>query len=131
MRKIQTWFHGRLWFSLNFRHEKVNNKIYCVVCIMFGIANKNYVKRNNSNSCLGQQSCKLENIKVCYRAMSKIRMGERGGKNVFPYFRLYLLCGRYSPFMIYLHLWNQLISNSRWSTYYMCKEDTFVCMEDI
>ena len=30
--------------------------MYCVVCIMFGIANKNYVKRPESNSYLGQQS---------------------------------------------------------------------------
>ena len=43
-------------FIINFRHEKVDNKMYCVVCIMFGITNKNYVKRHNSNSYLGQQS---------------------------------------------------------------------------
>ena len=57
--------------------------IKCVACIMFGIANKNYVKRPDSNSYLGQQT-KLENIKVCYWAMSKIC---KGGKNMFPYFR--------------------------------------------
>ena len=33
---FQTWSHGRPWFSLNFSHEKVDNKMYCVVCIMFG-----------------------------------------------------------------------------------------------
>ena len=27
-----------------FRHEKVDNQMYCVVCLMFGIANKNHVK---------------------------------------------------------------------------------------
>ena len=42
--------------TVNFRHEKVDNKIYCVVCIMFGIANKNNVKRPDSNSYLGQKS---------------------------------------------------------------------------
>ena len=26
--------------SLNFRHEKIDNKMYCVVCIMFGIVNR-------------------------------------------------------------------------------------------
>ena len=41
---------------MNFRHEKIDNKMYCVVCIIFGIANKNYVKRPDSNSYLGQQS---------------------------------------------------------------------------
>ena len=25
---------------------------------------------------------------------------------------------KYSPFMIYLHLWNRLISSNHWSTYY-------------
>ena len=48
--------------------------MYCVGCIMFGIANKNYVTRPDSNSYLGQQS-KLENINVCYWAMSKICKG--------------------------------------------------------
>ena len=43
-------------FIRNFRHEKFDNKMFCVVCIMFGIANKNYVKRPDSNSNLGQQS---------------------------------------------------------------------------
>ena len=48
-----------------------------------------------------------------------------GGKNIFPYFRCYLLCGgghrwfssttKYSPFMIYLQ--NRLINNSHCSTY--------------
>ena len=47
----------RPWFSLNFRHEKVDNKIYSVGCIMFGIANKNYMKKDlTQNSYLGQQS---------------------------------------------------------------------------
>ena len=46
--------------------------MYCVGCIMFGIANK--------NKYLGQQS-KLENIKVCYWAMSKICKG--GGRTCF------------------------------------------------
>ena len=41
-------------FIINFRHEKVDNKMYCVVCIMFGIENKNYVKRPDSNSYFGQ-----------------------------------------------------------------------------
>ena len=67
-------------FIINCRHEKVDNKMYCVGCIMFGIANnENYVTRPDSNSYLGQQS-KLENIKVCY-------WGEGGGKNRFPYYR--------------------------------------------
>ena len=43
-------------FIINFRHEKVDNKLYCVVCIMLGIANKFYVKRPVSNPYLGQQS---------------------------------------------------------------------------
>ena len=43
-------------FIINIRHEKVDNKMYCVVCIMIGIANKNYVKRPDSNLYLGQQS---------------------------------------------------------------------------
>ena len=30
VRKFQTWSHGRPWFSLNFRHENVDNKMYCV-----------------------------------------------------------------------------------------------------
>ena len=68
--------------------------MYCVVCILFGIANKNYVKRPDSNSYLGQQSLGLENIMVCIWAISKMFMGRGGGnKNMFPYFRLYLLCG--------------------------------------
>ena len=47
---------------------------------------------------------------------------------MFPYFRLYLLCGggidvffsttKYSPFMIYLQLQNRLVCNSHCSTYY-------------
>ena len=41
--KFQTWSHGGPCFSLNFRHEKLDNKLYRVVCILFGIANKNYV----------------------------------------------------------------------------------------
>ena len=45
VRKFQTCSHGRLWFSLSFRHEKVDNEMYWVVCNMFGITNKNYVKR--------------------------------------------------------------------------------------
>ena len=28
-------------FIMDFRHEKADNKMYGVVCIMFGIANKN------------------------------------------------------------------------------------------
>ena len=40
-------------FIINFRHEKVDNKMYYVVCIMFGIANKNNVKRPDSSSYLG------------------------------------------------------------------------------
>ena len=52
-----------------------------VVCIMFGIAIKNYVKRPGSNSTV----FKFENIKVCYWAMSRICKG--GGKNMFIYFR--------------------------------------------
>ena len=44
-------------FIVNFRNEKVDNKIYGAVCIVFGIENKNYVKRTDSNSYLGQQSC--------------------------------------------------------------------------
>ena len=43
----------KLWFSLNFTHEKVDNKMYLVVCITFGIAKKNYVKIPDSNSYLG------------------------------------------------------------------------------
>ena len=39
-------------FIINFRHETVDNKMYCVVCIMFDIANKNYMKRPDSNSYL-------------------------------------------------------------------------------
>ena len=46
VRKFQTWSHARPWFSINCRHEKVANKMYCVVYIMFGIANKNYMKRD-------------------------------------------------------------------------------------
>ena len=52
---------------------------------------------------------------------------------MFPYFRLYLLCGggingfcsatKYSPFMIYLHLQNQLMSNSH--KYYMCEGEGY------
>ena len=56
VRKFHAWSHGRPWFSLYFRYENVDNKIYCVVCIMFGIANKKYVKRPDSNSYLGQLS---------------------------------------------------------------------------
>ena len=41
VRKFQTWSYGRPWFSLNCRHERLTIK--CIVCIMFGIANKNYV----------------------------------------------------------------------------------------
>ena len=43
-------------FIINFRHEKVDNKMYCGVCIMVGIVNRNYVRRPDSNSYLGQQS---------------------------------------------------------------------------
>ena len=56
VRTFQTWSDGRQWFSLNFRHEKPDIKMYCVVCIMFVIANKNYMKRPGSNTYLGQQS---------------------------------------------------------------------------
>ena len=60
--------------------------INCVVCIMFGIVNKNYVIRPDSNSYLGQQYLiKLENMKVGYWAMFKIC--KRGVENMFPYFR--------------------------------------------
>ena len=34
-----------------FKQEIVDNKMYCVVCITFGIANKNHVKRPSSNTC--------------------------------------------------------------------------------
>ena len=54
--KFQTWSHGRPWYSLNFTYEKVDNKMYCVVCRMCGIPNNNYVKRPGSNTYLGQQS---------------------------------------------------------------------------
>ena len=43
-------------FIINFRGEKIDNKMYCGVCIMFGIANKKYMNRPDSNSYLGQQS---------------------------------------------------------------------------
>ena len=43
-------------FLIDFKYDMVDNKMYCVGCIMFGIANKNYVKRSDSNSYLGQQS---------------------------------------------------------------------------
>ena len=56
MIKFQTCSHGMMLFSLNFRHEKVDNKMYRVVCIMFGIANKNYMKRPDLNSYLDQLS---------------------------------------------------------------------------
>ena len=74
----------------------------------------------------------LENIKVCYWTMSKT-CKVWGGNNMFPYFRRYLFCGgvidgfcsttKYSAFMISLDLQNRLISNSHWSTYYMCVEE--------
>ena len=56
VRKYQTWSHGRPPFIIDIRHEKTDNKMYCVVCIIFGIVNKNYVKRPDSNSYLGQPS---------------------------------------------------------------------------
>ena len=56
--------------------------IKCILlCELFGIANKNYMKRPASTSYLGQQS-KLENIKVYYWAMCKmckVRGGGGGG----------------------------------------------------
>ena len=72
---------------------------------MFGIANKNYEKK--IKFIFGSTVFKLENIKLCYWAMSKICKGGRG-KNMLPYFRSYLLCGidgfcsttKYTPFMI-------------------------------
>ena len=69
--KQNTLISFKTTFIINFRQERVDNKMYCVVCIMFGIANKNYVKSPDSNSYLGQQS-RLENIKVCYWAVPKI-----------------------------------------------------------
>ena len=103
--------------------KNFDNKMYCDGCIMYGIANKNYVERPDSNSYLGQQS-KSENIKVCYWVMSKMCKG--WGQNMFPYFRWYLLCGggiycfcsttKYTPFMIYLQIW--LICNRHCSTQY-------------
>ena len=42
-------------FIVNSIHEKGDNKMVCVGCIMFGIANKNYLQRPNSNSYLAQQ----------------------------------------------------------------------------
>ena len=56
-----------------------DNKMYCAVCIMFGIANKNYVKRPDSNSYLGQQSSRY--VTGPYPRL----VG--GGENMFPYFR--------------------------------------------
>ena len=56
--------------------------IKCVVCLMFGIANTNYMIRPDF---------KLENMKLCYWVMSKICKGG-GGQNMFPYFWGYLLC---------------------------------------
>ena len=46
VRTFQTWTDGKPWF----RHKKVDNQMYCVVCITFGIANKNHVKRPISNT---------------------------------------------------------------------------------
>ena len=54
--KINVKYSDLTTFIINFRHEKVDNKMYCVVCIMFGIANKNYVIRSDSNLYLCQQS---------------------------------------------------------------------------
>ena len=36
--------------------KRFDNKMYYVVCIMVGIANKNYMKRPDSNAYLGQQT---------------------------------------------------------------------------
>ena len=64
-------------FIINFKHIKeVDNKMYCVMCIMFGTVNKNYVKRHDSNSYLGQQSLS------CY--LSSETYGRNG---VTPIFR--------------------------------------------
>ena len=57
-------------FIINFRHEMLTIK--CVVCIMFGIANKIII--------FGSTIFKLENMKVGYWAMSKICKGR--GKHV-------------------------------------------------
>ena len=76
----------------------------------------------------GSTVFKLENVKVCYWAMSKIFNGRGTG----TYFQIlgdiccvgeaynlrFCSTTKYSPFMIYLHLQNRLISNSHWSTYY-------------
>ena len=70
-------------FIINFKHEKIDNKMYCVVCIVFGIPNKNYVKRPGSNSYLGQQS-------LSWRTSSYVtgpRLVRGVGKTMFPYFR--------------------------------------------
>ena len=61
------YFKTTFFFIINC-HEKVDNKMDCVVCIMFGIAN-----------ILGSTVFKFENIKVCYWTMSKIC--KEGGKN--------------------------------------------------
>ena len=71
-------------FIINCRHEKVDNKMYCVVCIMFSIANKNYLKRPDSNSYLGQQS--LSKRTPMYVTGPCPRF-VKGGKNMFPHFR--------------------------------------------
>ena len=99
--------------------------MYCVGCIMFGIANKNYVIRPDSNSYLGQQSLSQRTSRYVTGPCPRFVRGE-GGKNMFPYFRWYLLCGggidgfcsttKYTPFMIYLQ--NRLICNRHCSTEY-------------
>ena len=71
-------------FIINYSHEKVDNKMYCVGCIMFGIANKNYVTIPDTNILkfiFVSTVVRLENIKVCYWAMYKICKG--GGARTY------------------------------------------------
>ena len=57
--------------------------MHCVVCIMFGIANKNYVKRPDSNSYLGQQSLGYRTSRYVTGSCPRCVRGM--GKNMSPY----------------------------------------------
>ena len=66
-------------FIIKCIHEKADNKMYGVVCIMFGITNKNYVKRPDSNSYLGQQSLGYRTSRYVTRPCPRFIMG-RGAR---------------------------------------------------
>ena len=88
-----TWTNDRPWL----RHDHTANKMYCDVCIKFGVANKNHIKKTCSNASVfisGSTAFKLENIKVCHWGVCWICKVFNSMCFMFQCLWLYLLCDR-------------------------------------